>query len=56
MPNMKGWSRKDVMTYLDAIGANYVIEGQGFVTKQSLSASSKIDSMERIVITLNDKY
>lgn len=56
MPNMKGWSRKDVMTYLDAIGANYVIEGQGFVTKQSLSASSKIDTMEQIVITLNDKY
>ncbi len=56
MPNMNGWSRKDVLEYFKLIGAKYKITGEGYVTKQSLSKGSIIDLDEEITIELKDKY
>ena len=38
MPNMKGWSRKDVDGSWDVSGSGFKIEGFGLVTSQSIPA------------------
>lgn len=52
MPNMKSWSRADVISYFDLIGAKYTINGTGFVTAQSKAIDSVISKDEEITITL----
>lgn len=54
MPNMVGWSRKNVITFLNLMGIPYQIDGYGFVTVQSIQAGSPITG-ESIVLTLTPK-
>lgn len=56
MPNMKGWSRKEVMEFFNLIGMSPQINGDGYVTGQSLKASSTINLDSEITLELNDKY
>lgn len=56
MPNMKGWSRSDVVNYFDLIGAKYRFEGNGYVTNQSLEPNKSINLEEEIIINLESKY
>lgn len=56
MPNMKGWSRSDVVTFFNLTKAKYKIEGNGYVSNQSLEPNSIINKDEEIIITLTSKY
>lgn len=56
MPDMTGWSRAEVVSYFDLIGAKYSFTGDGYVTSQSLSSGSSINVDNEIAITLTKKY
>lgn len=52
LPDMKGWSLRDVLTYESLAGINFEIDGEGFVTKQSLPKGTMLDSTSKLKITL----
>jgi len=52
MPNMKGWSRKDVTAFWNLTGISIQINGSGYVTSQSVAAGTIIDKSMTIEITL----
>lgn len=52
MPNMNGWTLKDVMTFRELTGIKIVINGSGSVVSQSLAAGSIINSDSEIMIEL----
>ena len=56
MPDMTGWSRSDVVSYFSLINVKYKIEGNGYVTLQSILANKEIDRSSEVVITLSSKY
>ena len=55
MPNMNGWSRIDVINFCNLAKLNYEIDGNGYVTNQSISAGTKLTKEHKLVITLEDK-
>lgn len=52
MPDMTGWTRKDVTNYWTLTGVNIKISGQGTVVSQSVSAGEKIDPSMTINVIL----
>lgn len=56
MPNITGWSRKDAVNLFEMLNLKYVIEGYGYVTSQSIEASTYLTSDMEIHITLANKY
>ena len=56
LPNLTGWSRKDAITLLDLLDVEYNIEGNGFVTSQSINADTILTGEEILTIILSDKY
>lgn len=52
MPNMKGWSLKDVKQYSEITKIPITVEGSGSVTKQSVKVGLKIDKSSKIKVTL----
>lgn len=52
MPNMVGWSKNDVLKVSEMTGQKFKIEGDGFVTAQSLAENSNMEGAGEIVITL----
>ena len=55
MPNMKGWSKKDVMTYANLTGLSVVYKGNGYVEKQSIKKGSTINKKSTLTIHLKEK-
>ncbi len=53
IPNMTGWSRKDVSVYCEMIGLEVSFEGSGYVSAQSIEANSlfQVDSKMSITLT-----
>jgi len=56
LPNLIGWSRKDVITLLELLGIEYNIEGTGYVTNQSIPDGTKLTGEEVLTLILTDKY
>lgn len=56
IPNLIGWSKKDVKTILDMLGVNYTLEGYGYVTSQSIEAGVSVTGNETITLIFSDKY
>lgn len=56
LPNLIGWSRKDIITLLDLLNIEYTLEGNGYVTSQSIPANTKLTGEEKITLILSDKY
>lgn len=56
MPNMKDWSKKDVMTYANLVGLDVTYKGNGYVTEQSIKTGSKITNNSKLTIKLKEKY
>ncbi|MDD4036214.1 MAG: penicillin-binding protein [Bacilli bacterium] len=56
MPNIIGWSSKEVMTLIKILGINYNIDGYGFVVEQSISPETKINFEEELVVKLKPKF
>ena len=52
MPNIEGWSFRDVMKLSKALDLNMNIFGTGFVTSQSISAGSPVRPEEHITVEL----
>ena len=56
MPDMKDWSRNDVIKYFEMINMKYNITGEGYVTSQNIKVGTIIDSNSEITIELKNKY
>ncbi|MBI5974528.1 penicillin-binding protein [Staphylococcus canis] len=53
MPDMTGWTRDDVIAFEGLTGVKVQVEGNGFVTSQSVSAQTPIDSKTNIQIKMS---
>ena len=56
MPDMKDWSRNDVIKYFEMINMKYNITGEGYVTSQNIKVGTIIDSNSEITIEFKNKY
>ena len=52
MPDMSGWSKKDALTFLTLIKAQFIIDGSGLVRSQSIAPGMLIDPDEVILVSL----
>lgn len=52
MPDMNGWSRKDVTQFSEITGISIVLEGNGNVSEQNIKAKEKITSSSKIKVVL----
>lgn len=52
MPNMSGWSRKDVMMFAKLTGLNIDIEGSGNVKEQSISEKTVLNKQSELKVRL----
>lgn len=52
MPDMTGWSRKEVVAFWNVSGAVFIIEGQGNVINQSVPVGTIIDPNSEVKVTL----
>lgn len=52
LPNMKGWSYKEVQAYMDFIQKDFKIKGSGFVKSQSLPAGTVLNKDSKLEIIL----
>ena len=52
MPNMTGWSRKDIYAFWELVNIEITIEGNGYVTSQSIPKGTIIDSTDHLTLTL----
>lgn len=50
MPDMTGWSRRDVLNYSSLSGIHFELNGQGFATKQSVKAGKEINGKSTVKI------
>lgn len=52
MPDMRGWSRKDIMTFADLTNLPITMDGYGFVYEQNIQAGTVIEKESEIVVHL----
>lgn len=52
MPNMVGWSQKEVQTYANISGINIKMSGSGYVTQQNIAEGTVINLDTAIELTL----
>lgn len=52
MPNMTGWSKNDVLKVSEITGQKFKIDGDGFVTTQSLPENANMEGVPEINVTL----
>lgn len=52
MPDMTGWSRKEVVAFWNASGASFIIDGSGNVINQSVPVGTIIDPNSEVKVTL----
>ena len=53
MPNLIGLSYKDAINILKLMKVEYMIEGTGYVTTQSISEGTKVTEGNSVKITLS---
>jgi len=56
MPNFTGWSKKDVKTYMDLVGAIYTTEGSGYLIGQSIPEATPITKETEVHLVFEPKY
>ena len=56
LENMTGWSKKDVITYLDLIGITYNIEGTGYLVFQGINPGTELNKDSIIDLKFEPKY
>lgn len=52
LPNFKGWSKKTVLSFKHLSGLDIRINGEGYVTGQSVTAGTKVNITDPIVIEM----
>ena len=55
MPNLKGWSEREVLTFGNLTGIKVEIKGNGYVKTQSIEKGTKIKENMNLVIDLSEK-
>lgn len=55
MPNIIGYSAKDVISLSNILGLNYKLNGSGFVTTSSVQENGEISDITTIEVTLEEK-
>lgn len=53
MPNMTGWSYKDVKVFCDLVGIEFSASGQGLVSEQSIEEGKQIQSNTKLEVKLS---
>ena len=56
MPNITGWSRKNAISLFNMIRMNYVVNGYGYITSQSIIPGTVVGKDSQIEVVLTDKY
>ncbi len=56
MPNLIGWSKSDVISLCTLLHIPYTLEGNGYVTNQSIPEGSVISSDSSLLVTFGGKY
>lgn len=56
MPNIKGWSRNDVLTFAKLINLNVTFEGTGYVDSFNIKEDTEIDLNGTLEVKLKEKY
>lgn len=52
MPDLKGWSKRSVLTFATMVDMEISMEGQGFVTKQNIKAGKALKADMSLEVTL----
>ena len=55
MPNMKGWTKDDVLAFQELTGINVTTKGSGYVTKQSVNNGTTLKDNSKVEIELSPK-
>ncbi len=55
MPNINGWSRKDVISLCNLFNLNYEFEGYGYVISQSINTGSSIQAGDTLKVVLKSR-
>lgn len=55
LPNLKGWSRKEVLELFKLLGIKYTLNGYGYVVSQSIETGTIINKEMNVEITLENK-
>ncbi|MDT0736843.1 penicillin-binding protein [Staphylococcus haemolyticus] len=53
MPNMKGWTKDDVLAFQELTGINVTTKGSGYVTKQSVNNGTTLKDNSKVEIELS---
>lgn len=56
MPNIIGWSKKEVIALANILDLKITINGSGYVTEQSIQKNTLVTKDNELVITLNEKF
>lgn len=56
MPNIKGWSRNDILTFAKMIGLNVTFEGTGYAESYNIKNDTEIDLTKTLEVKLKEKY
>ncbi|MEE5988028.1 PASTA domain-containing protein [Ligilactobacillus equi] len=54
MPDLKGWSRKDVATLAKILKLKVTYYGSGYVNEQNISEGTEINSKDELIVNLNN--
>ena len=54
LPDLRGWSKSDLVRLSDLTGINLEIEGEGYVTSQDSPAQTTIESGDPVKVTMSD--
>ncbi|HWI47000.1 MAG TPA: penicillin-binding transpeptidase domain-containing protein [Rummeliibacillus sp.] len=52
IPDFKGWSLRDILTYQSLSGIEIDVKGDGYVQKQNINAGTVYDGNKKLVLTL----
>ena len=55
LPNLKGWSRKEVLELFKLLGIKHTLNGYGYVVSQSIETGTIINKEMNVEITLENK-
>ena len=55
MPNIKGWSLTEVISFCNLIGLDYEYEGYGYVKEFNIAIGTEIDLNSTLKVTLEAK-
>lgn len=53
MPNVKGWSKRDVMQLTHLLGIQLIDQGSGYARKQSIEEGKPLEGIESIEVTFS---